>query len=323
MPRRCIVAARFFPPPAPLARYFTTFYCADITVADGIAVTDHLHPEWSNLRFHAPPLIDAENHAGMRIGATHFSATGPSAHALRFTVGSGRIWGAGLLPLGWAKFVGVPAAELANAVVDGARHAAFASFLPLADSLFEAAPDSDAELARITTHFLARVDAPVAGEARIVAVHRAIVDPETATAAQLAEVAALTSRTLERVCNRAFGFAPKLLLRRQRFMRSLAQFMLDPSLKWIGALDGHYHDQAQFVREFRQFMGMTPGEYAARPHPILDAFVAARARLAGAAVQTLDQPGGAALLSSPLIPAPIRPPISPPIPPIAMRRIDP
>jgi hypothetical protein len=42
---------------------------------------------------------------------------------------------------------------------------------------------------------------------------------------------------------------------------SLSQYMLAPSQKWIGALDGHYHDQAQFVREFRQFMGMTPSAY--------------------------------------------------------------
>ena len=75
-------------------------------------------------------------------------------------------------------------------------------------------------------------------------------------------------------------------------MRSLAQYMLDPSLKWIGALDGHYHDQAQFVRDFRQFMGMTPREYAARPKPVIGAIMRERARIAGRAVQALDTPEG-------------------------------
>jgi methylphosphotriester-DNA--protein-cysteine methyltransferase len=78
-----------------------------------------------------------------------------------------------------------------------------------------------------------------------------------------------TAKALERFCPRHFGFTPKVLLRRQRFLRSLAQYMLDPSLSWIAALDGQYHDQAQFVREFRAFMGLTPSEYAAMPHPIL------------------------------------------------------
>ena len=97
---------------------------------------------------------------------------------------------------------------------------------------------------------------------------------------------------LERISRRAFGFTPKVLLRRQRFVRSLARFMLDPSLKWIGAIDCHYHDQAQFVRDFRQFMGMTPRQYAALPKPIVNAVMQARERFAGSAAQALDGPGG-------------------------------
>jgi hypothetical protein len=69
--------------------------------------------------------------------------------------------------------------------------------------------------------------------------------------------------------------------------------MLDPTLKWIGALDGHYHDQAQFVREFREFMGMTPRQYGGLDHPIIEGIMNERARmLAGAAVQALDTPDG-------------------------------
>ena len=124
------------------------------------------------------------------------------------------------------------------------------------------------------------------------AIHTALVDPDISTVSQLAETVGASDRTVERVCAKAFGFSPKLLLRRQRFIRSLSQYMLDPSLKWIGALDGHYHDQAQFVREFRQFMGMTPRQYGKLEHPILDAIVSERARLAGAAMQALDTPDG-------------------------------
>jgi hypothetical protein len=81
-----------------------------------------------------------------------------------------------------------------------------------------------------------------------------------------------------------------VLLRRQRFMRSLAKYMLDPSLHWIGAIDGNYHDQAQFVRDFREFMGMTPRDYAALDKPIIGAIMHERARFALAAVQALDAP---------------------------------
>lgn len=293
------VRARFFAPPAELARYFTSFYLAEIDLAPGERVVDYLHPEWANLRFSSGGPLAASNAGGMGIADCHFAVTGPSGHAVRFEVGACRIWGVGLLPLGWDRFVGVSAAGMADAVLDGMAHPAFAEFVPLAQTLFGPEADVEAELARIGAFFLARLpdgpadDAP--DDPRVQAIHAALVDPGVSSVAQLAQRAGASARTVERICQQSFGFSPKIMLRRQRFMRSLAQFMLDPSLRWIGALDGHYHDQAQFVREFRQFMGMTPREYAKMPHPIIEAFVRERARTAGAAVQALDGPQGAAL----------------------------
>ncbi|HEY0958931.1 MAG TPA: helix-turn-helix domain-containing protein [Novosphingobium sp.] len=289
----CEVAIRFFAPPEELRRYFTTFYLIEVKVPDGGEVTDYLHPEWANFRFHSGALPVARMRDGSTMPRTAFAVTGPSSAAIRFTVGSTRMWGVGILPLGWAKFVCTPAARFADLAVDGNIHAEFAALRPLAQDIFADEPDLDGELARIARHFLERLDNPLPDEDRIFAIHAALVDPDTRNVADLAERAGVTSRTVERVCHRAFGFPPRLLLRRQRFMRSLAHFMLDPSLNWIGAMDGHYHDQAQFVRDFRQFMGMRPREYAALPKPILGAVLFERARFAGAAVQTLDGPDGA------------------------------
>lgn len=292
MSRDCQVQVRFHLPPAELQAYFTTFYHVEITVPEGGRVVDRLHPEWANLRFYdyGDPIADRPD--GNVLEGTSFPATGPSSKAVRFEVGAARMWGVGLLPLGWAKFVHAPAADLADAVADGHTHPAFACFAPLAATLFEPGRDEAGELARITGHFLGRLSEPVADEARITAIHLALLDPEVATVGQLVERAGIGQRTVERICDRAFGFSPKLLLRRQRFMRSLAQYLLDPSLKWIGAMDGHYHDQAQFVRDFRQFMGMTPSEYGALDKPVLNAILHERARIAGQAVQALHSPAG-------------------------------
>jgi AraC-like DNA-binding protein len=290
----CNVEVKFHSPPEPLRRYFTSFYFTKITPPRGETVTDLLHPEWANLRFFSGALPVAQARDGTRVSGTFFTATGPSSQAVHFEVGPTRLWGVGLLPLGWAKFVRAEAADHANAVVDGHAHSAFASFRPLANTLFgpEADGDTEAEFDRIVAHFIARIDEPVLDKQRIIAIHEALIDPEIHTVAALVAQTGSTPRTIERVCHRAFGFAPKLLLRRQRFMRSLAHFMLDPKLKWSGAMDGHYHDQAQFVRDFRQFMGMTPRQYAAREKPILSAVMRERARIAGAAAQTLDSPKG-------------------------------
>ena len=96
----------------------------------------------------------------------------------------------------------------------------------------------------------------------------------------------MNRRSLERLCGRYFGFPPKLLLRRQRFLRSLAQFMLHSAGSWSKALDWQYYDQAQFVRDFRSFMGTTPSEYADTPHPILEKIMAQRMADQGAAPET-------------------------------------
>jgi AraC-like DNA-binding protein len=131
---------------------------------------------------------------------------------------------------------------------------------------------------------------PAREEERIKAVHAALVDPAVSTVAQLSARSGLPVRSLERIAKNVFGFAPKLLLRRQRFLRSLAQFMLDPSLAWLETMDDHYHDQAQFIRDFHRFRGMTPSAYAALPHPILSAAAHARNAAVGAAVQVLHPP---------------------------------
>lgn len=291
----CDVQVRFLSPPEQLRRYFTTFYVTEIALPPGEVVVDYLQPEWANLRFFSGALPVAEAPGGARVSGTSFNATGPSCEAVRFSVGATRVWGIGLLPLGWAKFVSAEAAQLANVLADGNTHPAFACFRPLADTLFGPEPDVEAEYARIAAHFLARVDEPLADEERIMAIHEALIDPEIVSVAALADRVGGTQRTLERVCRRAFGFSPKLLLRRQRFMRSLAQFMLDPTIRWSGAMDGSYYDQAQFVRDCKQFLGMTPRQYAALDKPILAAVMRERARIAGAAAQTLDGPRGGAV----------------------------
>ena len=287
------VTAHFFRPPEGLRRYFTTFYCVEYSSDEVADHFDYLHPEWANLRIINVCGLLAENHSGTRVGDTGFFFTGPSSHAVRFDFdGPFRMWGIGVLPLGWAKFFHTDAALWADVLVDGHGDPALTEFSGLAKGLFCGPADHEAELARICAFFLDRQHLPVADEARILAIHSALVDPEIDSVTALVDRAGISQRTLVRVCQRAFGFSPKLLLRRQRFLRSLAKYVLDPSLKWIGALDSQYHDQAQFVRDFKQFMGMSPRQYGLLDKPILTAVMRERAHFAGKAVQGLDTPAG-------------------------------
>lgn len=283
-----LVRSRFHPPPDRFEGCFTTFYHLDLDTRSGAPVEDYLQPEWANIRFFAGGRPFAEI-GQSRVDGPRFTATGPSSRPCRFRLGTSRMWGIGFLPLGWARFIGAEAYDLANVVCDGEAHPAFARFAPLAEILC----DPEARLDEQRTAILEAMDRlmrPNRDEPKIVRVHGALVAGECASVGDLADAGGMSIRTLERVCRRYFGFTPKLLMRRQRFMRSLTAFMLRAGTRWTEAMDDHYHDQAQFTREFREFMTMNPSDYAALDHPILSAFMEARAKAWGSAAQTLDRP---------------------------------
>lgn len=281
--------ARFFAPPAELAGCFTSIYLLEVDLADGERVEDYLHPEWGGLRFFLGGFPETRCGDGSWLTDTPFSATGPSSCPVRFRLPATRMWGLGLLPLGWARFMDVPAASLADSVNDGMSHPAFARFAPLCEALRQA-EGTEEEQAEIISSFFLALDRPVRDAERIAAVHEALIDPDLHGASELAARANLTQRTLERLCVRYFGFSPQLLIRRQRIMRTLAAFMLAERAQWSQVIDVNYTDHAHFTHEFQAFMRMSPRDYASLDHAILAAFLAERARVLGSPVQTLDRP---------------------------------
>lgn len=286
---RCEVRSRFITPPPEYEGCFTTFYRLELDVPDGGTVCDYLQPEWANIRFFAGSRPVSHIAGGETVSGTDFTATGPSSLPNRFELGTARMWGIGFMPLGWARFFDTDAHSMANVVTDGRTHPCFSHFAGLREVLCDGDRCEEEQVEAIFAT-MKRLVRPNRDEEKILRVHRALLDPEVTTVADFADHTAKTVRSLERVCCRYFGFPPKLLLRRQRFMRSLATFMLHRGGTWIDAMDGHYHDQSQFTREFQQFMGMLPSEYAALDHPILAAFMEQRAQKMGSAVQALDPP---------------------------------
>ena len=280
------ISVRFYRLSEALQPYFTALYATTIECAPGALVTDCLHPEWAALRFTEgePPIACVG--VGEMAPQWPFVANGPTSKGIQFGVTRSRVWGLGLQPAGWSKFIGQPANGLSDRTVDGSSHEAFALFAPILEIVNSASGDADRIAAGINDFLMRHAARPVPHEAQIMACQAALRDPDVANVAELGERLNIGDRSLERLCGRYFGFPPKLLLRRQRFLRSLAKFMLDPRRTWSKALDGQYYDQAQFVRDFRSFMGMTPSDYAEAPHPILEKIMAQRMADQGAAPQT-------------------------------------
>lgn len=282
------ISVRFFRLSEPLQPYFTALYLTAIDAGEGL-VTDYLHPEWAAMRFTEGPPPIACLGPGEMVPQWPFVAGGPTSVATHFGVTTCKVWGLGLQPAGWAKFAAGEAAALANRTVDGSTHPAFALFADILPQILACSGDDDAKAALIDAHLMRHADRPVPHEAEILACQEALRDPAIGEVSALQARLGMSAKSLERFCRRYCGFTPKVLLRRQRFVRSLAHFMLDPTLSWIAALDGQYHDQAQFVREFREFMGLSPSEYAKMPHPIVQPIMRQRMADQGVAAP-LDLP---------------------------------
>ncbi len=289
-----LVNVRFALPGEPLRAYVTTYYCTDAVCSPRQQwLEDYLHPEWANLRF----LLHTEAYSVIGAGELErcpdFVVTGATSRAARFRMRSGRSWGIGIMPAGWATLFNAQAGDYADRIVDGYADPTFARLVPLAHALAASDGDYAVELALIEEHMAALFADIQPADPAIAALTEALLDPGLVAVADLAGRLDMNVRSLERLSQRAFGFPPKLLLRRQRFLRCLARFMVDPSLKWLGTLDSGYHDQSHFVRDFRRFMGMSPSAYAKLDKPFLAASARARMALAGVPLQGLHRPTGA------------------------------
>lgn len=281
------IALTLIAPPADLAPYITAYYR---TVVGPETVEDFLPPEWANLRAGRAKLYAAAIGDAPLRAVPEAVISGATSKVTRLMIGDGRFWGIGLPPLGVAQFVDIAADAISDRFDDAGDYPALAPLHGLLAHLAHSTRPLEEDVALMNAHFRALLAARHRQTDAILAAHRALLCDLTPTVTAVASAVGVSPRTLERFCARYFGFAPQLLLRRQRFLRSLGKFMIDPSMAWIDALDSHYHDQAHFVRDFRRFLGMRPSEYAAMRHPIAMIAARARRRALGPAMQVLHEP---------------------------------
>lgn len=101
-------------------------------------------------------------------------------------------------------------------------------------------------------------------------------DDSTMRVADAAEELGLSGRALERRCAATFGMSPKAILRRSRFldMATAVRGISDPGAEERAAL--RFSDQSHLNREFRHFIGLTPGQFERVQTPLLNAVLKLR-----------------------------------------------
>ncbi len=266
------VAVRVQVPCPVLQPYVTFFY---FVKADG-PLTDFLYPEWGNVRF------AVRGNWLVRMPGEYSTAPqieglfGPTDRHGEIVTGGGKTVGFGLTPLGWHRVFGGDASAMANRV-EPLGHRLGTDPAALRVSLIADGDDEAASIARFETLLTALLAARPTADPLIVAIDAAL-RKRPATVEAFAALAGVAPRTLHRLCLCGFGFAPKRLLRRQRFLDTLGHVRSAVGGKLGASLDDDYFDQAHFYRDFRDFMAMTPRDYFSAPRRLMAEAAAAQVR---------------------------------------------
>lgn len=243
----------------------------------------------------APVMICIALDAGpihARIGNRRFSPMpqvsliGPSSRPLSVTTHGGTMVGVGISPAGWAAMTDRSAADFHNLIVP-AETILDQHVVDRLVAVLAAAPDKT-KLRLLLDDFLipllVRSD-PRAADVR--ALMRLIVRPGINEVRELSVELGMTEQALLRLSRRYFGMAPKVLLRRARFLRSFIQLFVAGNPTDGSAIDPSYHDLPHFLRDANTFLGTTPRRFMKLAHTFLEASVRIRGAVLGAPTQAL------------------------------------
>jgi AraC-like DNA-binding protein len=252
---------RYVLPALPLRRYISCYYIFDLPLEQ---MDDVLLPELANIRFclrggwtamlpgSPPSPCPRAMLVGMRTKPLAIRAHGPI-----------RLMGVGLLPAGWHALFGVDASELADGIHDlrdiigaDADRALWRMMEARDDGALAAAAD-DLFLAMARQ---SRRESPWF----IDAVDNWLVGAGNSSVDGLAARLDLSTRQVERLINGVYGCSPKRLVRKYRFLRAVSVMVNDADSRWLDAAGDDFYDQSHFIRDFKAFSGMTPGQFMAQ-----------------------------------------------------------
>lgn len=151
----------------------------------------------------------------------------------------------------------------AAAYLPGALHEVTDLRAPLPDGPdIAAAPDEAARLSLAAEYVSARID-PARHDGEVAAAVAELRGSEgRASLAALCRGAGLAPRTLQRRFLVAVGISPRLLASIIRFRRVFETLQAPDVVNWTDAAQAAgYFDHPQMARDFRRFLGCTPGEF--------------------------------------------------------------
>lgn len=283
------LAIRYDRPDAALADYVTGYHLYAATGPQAMGLENWFLPGTANIRV----TLDAGPIA-VSIGARRFdplpqaSLFGPTSHALHTITNGGIMIGIGISALGWSRFFSGAAGSYRNRIVrlEDALGPDRAHRLV---SVLRSVRDEHGVKPALDQFLLAEIGPKSPDEALIRKLAQLVTDDLAGGVAEAARAWGVPQETLRRLCNRHFGFLPKTLLIRSRFLRSLIPLIESKGELDYSSIDPGYFSASHFLRDAKAVLGTTPRRFLHGQTEFLVASLRARAAVLGNATQALQQ----------------------------------
>ena len=271
-----------------LAPYISGYHLYAVGETGGQPHRGAFEPAWASLRIALTKCSEwrVRPARGEWFAPPPVSLFGPSSSLTWSESEAGILLGAGIRPRGWLRLFASPASDWADRI---AEVPALARLTPamIHDRLLQSREDDDVR-DRFDALFRAVLLPPTTADNAIARIEAALVDPEIETVEGLTKATGLHVRQVERLALRAFGFPPKLLLRRARFLRSLHAIRATGRGGGSRAIDPAYTDHSHFIRDAHDFLGMSPQAFLEIDMPLLKDSLKLRTSVLGTPAQALD-----------------------------------
>lgn len=269
---------RYFAPTPALRPYLSSYYWFESSLP---SFCDLMRAELPQIRILTVGSSNNQFSSGRVRPARGAVLQGPTSGPVRFTAdGPLHGFGVGLLPLGWATLIAAPADALADDLVDLADVVG-----PAANHVLAAMTSAADDPARVTTADRFFLDLLERAQARPAWFTRLTDDwltgsPDPSVDALVAE-SGMSARSVERMAKRIYGASPKLLARKYRALGAAVRIGNGESGGWSDVNAGVFYDQAHFIREFKQFTGLTPARFQIEAAPVTRITIARKTLMPG------------------------------------------
>ncbi|PZQ58300.1 MAG: hypothetical protein DI544_14580 [Sphingomonas taxi] len=263
-----------------LERYVTGYHSFAAPIMPDHRLHDAFFPSVATIRIalgNSPPW-------SLKIGSRVWdpvpavALVGPTSYAGYVSCSGGRLVGVGLLPYGWAQLFGGDVSRLSNRVIP------LAELDPGAELLREAVEAEDDFCPAFEAWLEARLQRRPPADPRINRLCTMLRDPATTRIEAVAEALDMSPRALAAMTRFNFGFTPKLLLRRTRFLRAVTTVLTDPEAGPSALEAAGYWDRSHFLRDSHLFLGCSVREFARRRGPHNQQAIRARVEALGTPV---------------------------------------